>query len=251
MRELIAQNRLLIGTMLSEVYFPNISFILKNTGYDYMIIDCEHGPFDYSQTAGIISMARSNGISAIVRIPEIRREVVIKYLDMGADGFLVPMVKNKEDAVKIVDLAKYQPQGHRGISISRAHSRYAPGNLSEYLAKANAHTSILIQIELRSALEETEEIAALPGVDALMVGPSDLSMDLGIFNRLDHPLLLEAVNRVAEAAKKAGKASGVITSDRRLISNGIIQGMSIICTGSEVRTMTKGFAAEAAAVREL
>ena len=126
MRERIASGRRLIGTMLSEVFFPNISVILKNCGYDFVIIDCEHGPYDCSQVSLVVAMARANGISAVVRIPEIRREPIIKYLDMGADGLLVPMVRNAADAARVVDYVKYPPDGNRGISISRAHSGYAP-----------------------------------------------------------------------------------------------------------------------------
>ena len=246
MRESILNGEKLFGTMLSEVYFPNISLILKNCGYGFTITDCEHGPFDNTQVSSMISVARANGISSVVRIPEIRREPIIKYLDMGADGLLVPMVKDASDAARVVEYAKYPPLGNRGISISRAHSKYAPGNVGEYLVKANSHTAVLIQIELISALEDAEKIAALPGVDALMVGPSDLSMALGIFNRLDEPILLDAVKKVAQAASRHGKGSGVITSDLKLIKSALECGMNIICLGSEVRAMSKGFAKAAA-----
>ncbi|MBS7275987.1 MAG: hypothetical protein KIG76_05745 [Eubacteriales bacterium] len=251
MRERIASGRRLIGTMLSEVFFPNISVILKNCGYDFVIIDCEHGPYDCSQVSLIVAMARANGISAVVRIPEIRREPIIKYLDMGADGLLVPMVRNAADAARVVDYVKYPPDGNRGISISRAHSGYAPGDVESYLKAANRHTAVLIQIELEGALEDSEKIAALPGVDALMVGPSDLSMDLGIFNRLSAPELLNAVSSVSSAAEKHGKSSGIITADRDLISASVACGMNIICTGSEVRALSKGFAGSADEVRKM
>ena len=112
----------IIGTMLSEVFFPNFSYILKNCGYDFFIIDCEHGAFDYSQVSTMISVARLKGISAVVRIPEIRRECILKYLDMGADALLAPMVRDAEDAKRLVEYAKYRPLGNRGISINRAHS---------------------------------------------------------------------------------------------------------------------------------
>ena len=144
-----------------------------------------------------------------------------------------------------------RPDGNRGISISRAHSGYAPGDVGRYLKAANRHTAVLIQIELESALEDAEKIAALPGVDALMVGPSDLSMDLGIFNRLSAPKLLNAVSAVSSAAEKHGKSSGIITADRDLISASVACGMNIICTGSEVRALSKGFAGSADEVRKM
>lgn len=237
--------------MISELAFPNISFILKNSGYDFIIIDCEHGPFDYSQVAAIITAARSNGIFSVVRIPEIRREPIIKYLDMGADGLLVPMVKNADDAKAVVNFAKYPPNGNRGISISRAHSKYNPGDVNEYIAKANRHTAIFVQIELVSALEEVDKIAEISDIDAIMVGPSDLSMALGIFNQLDNPILTEAVNRVALAASKTGKSSGVITTNKTLISNSLTAGMNVVCVGSDVRALSKGLKQAADDVKSL
>ena len=173
------------GSMLSEVCFPNIAMMYKNAGLDFTIIDCEHGAFDYSQVAATVTAFRLSGVRAIVRIPEIRREPVTKYLDMGADGLLAPMVKDSADAARLVGFGKYPPVGNRGLSINRAHSRYSPGDLDAYLAKANRRVRIYAQIELLSALEDAENIAAVDGIDGLFVGPTDLSMALGVFNKLD------------------------------------------------------------------
>ena len=207
------KNAVLKGSMLSEVCFPNIAMMYKNAGLDFTIIDCEHGAFDYSQVAATVTAFRLSGVRAIVRIPEIRREPITKYLDMGADGLLVPMVKDADDAKRLVGFGKYQPTGNRGLSINRAHSRYAPGDMNEYLAAANRRVRLYAQIELVSALEDVERIAAVDGIDGIFVGPTDLSMALGVFNRLDSPVLLDACRRVAEAAGAAGKVSGIITGN--------------------------------------
>ena len=215
------------GSMLSEVCFPNIAMMYKNAGLDFTIIDCEHGAFDYSQVAATVTAFRLSGVRAIVRIPEIRREPVTKYLDMGADGLLAPMVKDSADAARLVGFGKYPPVGNRGLSINRAHSRYSPGDLDAYLAKANRRVRIYAQIELLCALEDAENIAAVDGIDGLFVGPTDLSMALGVFNKLDSPVLLDACRRVAEAAAKAGKVSGIITGNMGLISACRGFGMSV------------------------
>lgn len=173
------------GSMLSEVCFPNIAMMYSNAGLDFSIIDCEHGAFDYSQVAAAVTAFRLSGVRAIVRIPEIRREPVTKYLDMGGDGLLAPMVKDSADAARLVGFGEYPPVGNRGLSINRAHSRYSHGDLDAYLAKANRRVRIYAQIELLSALEDAENIAAVDGIDVLFVGPTDLSMALGVFNKLD------------------------------------------------------------------
>ena len=230
------------GSMLSEVCFPNIAMMYKNAGLDFTIIDCEHGAFDYSQVAATVTAFRLSGVRAIVRIPEIRREPVTKYLVMGADGLLAPMVKDSADAARLVGFGKYPPVGNRGLSINRAHSRYSPGDLDAYLAAANRRVKIYAQIELCSALEDAENIAALDGIDGLFVGPTDLSMALGVFNKLDSPVLLDACRRVAEAAAKSGKVSGIITGNMGLISACRGFGMSIFCMGSETRLLSGGLA---------
>lgn len=234
------KNAVLKGSMLSEVCFPNIAMMYKNAGLDFTIIDCEHGAFDYSQVAATVTAFRLSGMRAIVRIPEIRREPITKYLDMGADGLLAPMVKDADDAKRLVGFGKYQPTGNRGLSINRAHSRYAPGDMNEYLATANRRVRLYAQIELVSALEDVERIAAVDGIDGIFVGPTDLSMALGVFNRLDSPVLLDACRRVAEAAGAAGKVSGIITGNAGLISACRAFGMSVFCMGSETRLLSSG-----------
>ncbi len=235
-----ANSACLAGTMLSEVYFPNFPVLLANSEYDFFIIDCEHGPFTYREVSDMIAMARRCGVEAIVRIPEIKRECITKYLDMGADGLLIPMVRDADDARRIVDFAKYSPIGNRGISISRAHSNYAPGDMNAYMQQANAHTKLLVQIELCSALEQVEEIAAVEGVSALMVGPSDLGMALDVFPSLDAPVLLDAVERVAKAAAARNLGSGIITGNADLIAHARRAGMNLICCGSELRVLGHG-----------
>lgn len=228
------------GIMLSEVNFPNFPVMLRNAGYDFFIIDCEHGPFDFREVAGLVAMARRCGIEAVVRVPGVERAAITKYLDLGADGLLIPMVRDAADARRVIELAKYDPIGRRGVSISRAHSDYAPGELGAYMARANMHMRIYVQIELCSALAEVEAIAAVPGVSALMVGPSDLAMDMGVFPSQTDPLLLDAAARVAKAAAAQGLTSGVITANPSLIAAARTVGMTEICCGSELRLLTEG-----------
>ena len=150
------------------------------------------------------------------------------------------MVKDADDAKRLVGFGKYQPTGNRGLSINRAHSRYAPGDMNEYLAAANRRVRLYAQIELVSALEDVERIAAVDGIDGIFVGPTDLSMALGVFNRLDSPVLLDACRRVAEAAGAAGKVSGIITGNAGLIIACRAFGMSVFCMGSETRLLSSG-----------
>ena len=169
-KEKIRDREPVFGTMISEMACPNLARIFKAAGFAYMIVDCEHGYFDYSQLAAMVSVANGAGIGAVVRIPTIDRGVITKVLDMGADGLLVPMVNTADEARQIVSYAKYPPLGHRGASTQRAHTNYDPPKLEEYFEIANARTIILAQIETRQALDHVGEIAAVEGIDAVVIG---------------------------------------------------------------------------------
>ena len=240
MKEKLLNKHKAVGIMLSEIAFPNISYLLKNNGYDFFIIDCEHGSFNFETAAAIIGTAKLCGICPIVRIPEIRREVILKYLDAGAGGLVVPMVKNAEDVKKVVEYARYAPLGQRGISTMRAHTGYNSSNLLEYMKNSNQNNLIFIQIELNEALNNIEEIAGVEGIDGLIVGPSDLSMDLGIFNQLEHPLMLHAIEKVILTAQNKGLYSGIITSNIELINSCIEKGINVLSCDSELGLINKG-----------
>ena len=238
-KEKIRDREPVFGTMISEMACPNLARIFKAAGFAYMIVDCEHGYFDYSQLAAMVSVANGAGIGAVVRIPTIDRGVITKVLDMGADGLLVPMVNTADEARQIVSYAKYPPLGHRGASTQRAHTNYDPPKLEEYFEIANARTIILAQIETRQALDHVGEIAAVEGIDAVVIGPNDLSIDLGVPGDLGAPAMKEAQRIVAEAAARAGKASGMITSRTDVIRECRDRGMTVLSCDSEVGMLLK------------
>lgn len=240
MKEKLKSGQTILGTMISEFGIPNILRIMKTGGFEFVIIDCEHGPFDFSQLGNMIAVGNGIGLPVLVRIPGIERGFITKTLDMGADGFLVPMVNTEEDARRLVEYAKYTPIGCRGISTTRAHTGYQPPKLSEYMKSANERTILLTQIETRKGVENAESIAAVPGVDALIVGPSDLSSDLGCPGSLTDPELLTCAQRVAEAAKRQGKNSGTVASNVEYLHTCQQMGMNLFSMSSELGMMLSG-----------
>ncbi len=239
MKQRMRDGEQVLGTMISEVACPNLARIFKTAGFDYLIVDCEHGYFDYSQLAAMVSVANGVDITVIVRIPTIDRGVITKVLDMGADGLLVPMVNTAAEAMQIVDYAKYPQLGHRGASTQRAHTNYDPPRLEEYFKTANERTIILAQIETRESLDNMEQIAAVEGIDAIVIGPNDLSIDLGVPGDFSAPSMEKAVQAVAEAAGRLGKASGIITSNTAVIQKCRDTGMNVISCDSEVGMLLK------------
>lgn len=223
-----------VGTMLSELYSPNVAELFAQGGLDFFIIDCEHGSFDYSMVASMAAVAQKINISALVRVPTIGREYILKVLEMGAQGIMVPMVKSAEDVRKVVEYARYAPVGARGISTRRAHNHYDAKDIPAYMQKANKETVILIQIETKEALEALDEIVAVPGIDGLIIGPSDLSAALGDFGNVSSMQFQKAVNKVLAATKAAGLHCGFVTSNVAKLKECQTMGMDTLSWDSEI-----------------
>ena len=240
MKNKILNREPVLGTMLSEIATPNILRVLHSGGLDFVIIDAEHGPFDFSQLANLVAVGNLIGLTTLIRIPEIRREWITKILDMGADGMLVPMVNTPEEARQIVEYAKYTPLGNRGVSTTRAHTNYNPGKLADYFVSANDRTIILCQIETPEAVKNARAIASVEGVDALIVGPSDLSTTHGFAGDASGPEMTAIIESVIAEAKAAGKATGFVHSKPAVLKAWQEKGMTIFSCGSELNMLKNG-----------
>ena len=234
LKERLSRGEAVLGTMLSEVDTPNVVRMLAAGGFEYLIIDCEHGYFDYSQTAALIGIAAGIRLPVIVRIPEIRREVITKYMDMGANGLLVPMTNTRQEIEAVVRYAKYAPMGRRGISTQRPHTEYNPPALARYMDKANRETILLAQIETREAVRSIDEILAVDGVDAAVIGPNDLAADCGVPGDFYAPEMQNNISAVISAAQRAGKPSGIIAGNLDFLADCRKKGMTVFSCNSEV-----------------
>ncbi|MBS1400942.1 MAG: hypothetical protein HPZ86_09105 [Clostridia bacterium] len=227
------------GMMISEIAFSNMPVLLKNAGIEFCILDCEHGGFDYAEVSRLIMTARLCGLELIVRLANNERKDVVKYLDMGADGVLLPMTNTAEDIRKVADYAKYPPLGHRGISTMRAHTLYAPPPVLEYMPAGNARTKIFAQAETRAGVENIDRILAVPGVSGCFIGPNDLSADYECLGDPNAPPILKAIERVGEAAAAAGKISGMITANKNYLSKAKSCRFTAFCVGSELNAIAE------------
>ena len=197
-----------LGTMVTTFTSPDIARLLQNCGFDFFIVDCEHGAFTTREVANIIAEARGIGMPALVRIPEMRREHALKFMEMGASGLLLPNTESAEQARMLVDCTKYAPLGHRGVSLSRPHTDFKKVNGPEYMRRANDETILMCQIESREGVEHIEEILDVEGIDVGFIGPNDMTQDYGILGRFDAPQIVAAFERIIAAAKARGKYAG-------------------------------------------
>lgn len=240
LKECFHSGQTVLGTMLSEVYTPNVARVLKAGGFDFLLVDCEHGYFDNSQTANIVAVCNGIKLPVIIRIPIISREIITKVLDMGADGILVPMTGTKEDIMRVVDMAKYAPLGRRGLSTTRAHTEYCPPPLHEYMKIANDRTMVFAQIETREGISNINEILSVEGVDAALIGPNDLASDCGTPGNFTTEEMQSNIAAVIAAGRKAGKPTGIIASNVSFLRDCRDKGMTVFSCDSEVGMIIKG-----------
>lgn len=250
LKERLKSGKNCYGIMLSELYVPNLSRLLATCGYDYILIDCEHGYFDMTQAANLIAVADGVGLPVIIRVSQPSRTLITKYLDMGARGILLSNVEDASEAKKLVDICLYAPEGDRGISTFRAHTGYDGSDTRRIMRAANDCNIVICQIESSSSAWAAEEILALPGVDGVLIGPNDMTQHMGIFNQYDHPDFLAALRHVADSAKAAGKWSGVITGNMRLVKTCADMGMTCFSAGSELSALVSGAKAQLGALTQ-
>ena len=199
-----------IGTMINIVDHIDIVKIFKICGFDYFMVDCEHGYIDYGKIAAMAALAKEMNIAAFARIPGPDREAVLRLMDMGMDGLMMPNTESTQQAEKLVELAKYAPMGNRGISLMRGHSRYNPtGTPAEYMCSANENTMLIVQIESVEGLAHVDEIMQVEGIDVAFIGPNDLCQSLGVPGDQNNPLYIQSVRKVIKACSARGKQCGI------------------------------------------
>jgi 2-keto-3-deoxy-L-rhamnonate aldolase RhmA len=225
---------------------PESAELFAVLGYDWLVLDTEHGPFD-TLTAQRMLQAVGGRSGGVVRVPASDGVWIKKALDIGADGVLVPLVNTVEDARRAVDACRYAPLGSRGMGGARCH-RYGEG-FDAYVARANDEVAVIVQAEHAAALRNIEAIAAVPGVDAIFVGPYDLSASLGRPGRIDDPEVTAAIARIRDAARKAGRALGIYCGTAAAARAYLEQGFTLIGMGTDLSNLTRAAGGELAAVR--
>jgi len=213
---------------------------------DYVCVDTQHGVVDYSQSVGMIQAIELSGGTPLVRVPWNEPGIIGKSLDAGAHGVIVPMVNTREQAEAVVRAVRYAPDGARSWGPVMAGMRHADNR-----AWAGAHVAVIPMIETAEAISNLDDILATPGIDAIYVGPADLSISLGLepYSNDGNPVFDEALATVVESCRRHGvvpgiHATGPLTSRRRA------QGFRMITMTSDALAVRAGFASELAAARD-
>ncbi len=223
------------GTFIVEFSTPGIGHIVKAAGCEFVLYDMEHSGFGFETAKHAMRSFEAAGVSVIARVPSKDYDQIARIADMGAEGVMLPMVNNAAEARQILDCLKYGPEGKRGVALGVAHDNYAiSGVVSDRLKAANKRTTLFCQIETAEGVDNADAMAAMDGVDCLWVGHFDLSSSLGIPGEFGHKKFKNAIDKVAAATRKHGKALGRLVPN---VETGIEYnkiGFDFICYSGDV-----------------
>lgn len=186
-----------------------VAELLAVAGADVVLLDGEHGSFDVSDLPGVIAAVQGAGAAAVVRVAELRAQVIAAALDAGADGVLVPHVRTADDAREAVAATRFPPAGRRSVHGAVRAARY--GATTDHLAASDARCAVLVMCEDADALEVIDDIVGVDGLDGVFVGSFDLSASMGFLGRPAHPEVAAATKRVFAAAERAGIAASLMS----------------------------------------
>ena len=188
---------------------PKLIEMIGLIGFDGVWIDMEHQDYDYDQLFAMGLACRASGMDPLVRMRKGPYWSYFRCLEAGANGIMVPHVCSAAEAREVVRNSRFHPLGQRGMDGVEVASDYGMEAMPEYMASANEETLVSIQIEDREGVEAVDEILAVEGLDGIMVGPADLTQSYGVPTQGGHPLIVQAVDRVAEACRRHGKWWGI------------------------------------------
>ncbi len=212
---------------------PYTAELCATAGFDWVLIDGEHGPNDIHTILGQLQAAAAYPTHPVVRVVEGQTALIKQMLDLGAQTLLVPMVDTAEQARALVAATRYPPQGVRGIGSAVARvSRWAAR--PDYLNEANDEVCLLVQAETVTALKNLEAICAVDGVDGIFIGPADLAASMGHRGKPGHPEVQAAIEQAMRTIIASGKAAGTLTSDPALARRYLDLGCTFVATGVDI-----------------
>jgi 2-keto-3-deoxy-L-rhamnonate aldolase RhmA len=232
----LRHNDLLIGTMLT-LPSPEIAEMISSCGFDWLFMDGEHGNLSTLDWQRMLQAVAGRS-AAIIRVASNSEREIKKVLDIGADGIIAPQVNSADEARHVVACCKYPPRGIRGVGLARAQG-YGR-NFSDYVATANVSTAVIIQAEHIDAVDNIDAIVEVDGIDAVFIGPYDLSASMGLIGQIDHPQVIAAIDRVGRACQRQDIALGYFGTTAESVQAYIDKGYHLICAGVDAGFVTSG-----------
>ena len=243
---------LALGVGLRQARTVDIGKVMKTCGFDWLFIDMEHNSMDVDMAVQISVAAQETGITPIVRVPGPQHFHATRVLDGGAQGIVVPHVDTPEVAAEMVSNCKYPPLGHRSVTGTLPQLNFETHSFAVSTPAINASTLLVIMLETPLAISNADAIAAVPGVDVLLVGCSDLGMEMGLPGQPEHPEMENALKTVVAACNKHGKYAGLGgVYAPALLQRYVSLGMRFILSGNDVSLMMAAAKERTEFMREL
>ena len=217
---------------------PEVAEILANVGFDWLVFDTEHAPLSLETVEWMMQATSGTEVVPFVRVAANEMAMVKRALDIGAYGVVVPLVNNREDAEKAVGFTRYPPKGIRGAGPRRC-STYGMRS-KEYFDWAGKELLTIVQVETSEAVTNIDEILSVDGVDVFFVGPTDLTMSLGIPGQQKHPKFVKAVEKVLEAGRRSGVHSGTMVYNLEEARIALSRGFKFISLTTDYKHLVKG-----------
>jgi 2-dehydro-3-deoxyglucarate aldolase len=246
LKKIRAGRELALGLGVHHMRGAAAPLLAKAAGFDWLFIDAEHGPLEARELAAILQ-AVGHKAACIVRVPEAAELPIKKALDLGAHGIIVPQVNTAEQAADVVRWARYAPEGARGVGLARAHGYGL--QFREYLSAANREIAVIVQAEHARAVENIDAIVRVPGVDAVLLGPYDLSASLGKMGQIDDPDVVAAIGRVTDACRAVGMPLGYFGVTAAAVRPYLARGYTLIVAGVDTLYLANGAKALLAELR--
>ncbi len=237
-KQRLAEGRLVLGLGLRQARTVDIGMIARSCGFDYLFLDCEHNAMDLGVAADISVAALGQGVTPIVRVPGKEPFHSVRVLDNGAQGVVVPHVDSAEEARAIAANLRYPPAGHRSISRASPLVGFDTVPLDDFMREANDETLVVVMLESPAAIAQAEAIAAVPGIDVLLIGTNDLCAEMGIHGQFGHERVAEAYAEMIRACRAHGKHAGMAgVRDDELMQRYIGMGARFILAGVDLPLM--------------
>jgi 2-keto-3-deoxy-L-rhamnonate aldolase RhmA len=252
-KDKLACDQVVLSMIVRLVRGVEIAQIARTAGFDSIYIDTEHNSFSLDTTGQICMAALAVGITPFVRVPSIAPECISRVLDGGALGVIAPHVQAPQDASRVVRAAKFPPVGNRSVAGGLPHLQFRTFSTAETFEALNEATMVIVMIESAEALAAVEDIAAVEGVDLLLIGTNDLCASLGIPGQLDHDLIRDAYARSIEACRRHGKHLGVggLSTHPKLAGEFVRLGARYVSTGTDLSFLLSAATARAKQMRDL
>ena len=233
LKERLRSREIIFGSWVSFSH-PSIAEIFAAHKFDFLAIDMEHGTINLEQSQRIIAASQSFNVPCLPRPVSHSNDYIKPLLDSGADGIIAPMVNTEEEVKELIQYLKYPPIGSRSFGVNRAQNYGS--NFDEYVKSWNDSSVLVVQIESESAVEGIEEIISFSEVDAVMIGPYDLSGSLGVPGQKFHPLVKEAEKNVINACKNRGISCGTQLSEFNVdsVKEALSMGYTFIIAASDL-----------------